>query len=545
MKKFKTTLKILSAALATLMIAGIFAGCRADEKAINADGKFTYWVTMPTNASQTLETYNDLMMYNEISKRTGINVEFVHPSAGTTGTEAFQILMSSGDYPDMIEYYWATYTGGPDQAINDGVIISLNDYLEDYAPNYYDIMEGKQAKENNFKYKADSISKDGNYYGFKGLNVGTYSGYGGLFVRKDMLDKWGLSVPETIDEWTTVFKTAKENGVKAPLTGQKGIFAAFASPSFNSAWNIGKNFYVDKGTVKFGPIEDEYIDYLNQIKAWYDAGYIDIDFVTNDATNVEGFMTNGFSVASFGYVGGTLGKLIPAMLEKDPNYELAACPYPVMKKGDIPLFQEIADDASDPSIAVSVQCGLDNEDRYKAAIKWCDYIYSKDGQILKTFGIEDSTFIIQKDENGDEHYIYTDTITDHEKIGAHSVEASLWHFMRPANAPGFNQHPDYLNGFYPYDTQKEAIKVWNKYKDEADPYALPSSLAYTSKEASEKATIEAAHKNNIEAAISNYIIGKISSDEYSSEIEKAYKSGYNKLIKIQQDAYDRYIAIKG
>ena len=80
---------------------------------------------------------------------------------------------------------------------------------------------------------------------------------------------------------------------------------------------------------------------------------------------------------------------------------------------------------------------------------------------------------------------------DLEKIGAHSVEAALYHFMRPANSPGLNQHPDYLNGFYPYEQQKEAIVIWNQNVQEARKHVLPP-LSYTGEEATKKATIEAA-----------------------------------------------------
>ena len=86
-------------------------------------------------------------MFQEMEKATGTKVEFLHPTSGSTGSEAFQILLASGDYPDMIEYSWASYAGGPQQAIDDGIIISLNDYLEDYAPNYYDWLEGEKGKE--------------------------------------------------------------------------------------------------------------------------------------------------------------------------------------------------------------------------------------------------------------------------------------------------------------------------------------------------------------------------------------------------------------
>ena len=538
----KKILKATALILSFIMLAGVLCGCDS-EKDINTGSKFTYWVSMSGASSQTIESYSELLMYQEMSKATGTEVEFIHPAAGSTGTEAFQILLSSGDYPDMIEYNWRTYAGGPDRAIEDGVIISLNEYLEDYAPNYYDYLEGEKGKDNDYLYKAQSISGDGNYFGFANLNIGTYRGFGGLYIRKDKLDEWGMEVPVTIDDWTNVLKTAKENGFEAPLTGASNLFSITGANMFNTAWNVGKSFYVDNGKVKFGPFQKAYKDYIAKMAEWMKAGYIDQDYITNASDNVMGYMTNETSIAAYGFVGSGIGKLLPAMAEKNPDYSVVACPYPVMKAGEIPWFQEVQPEANAPYIGTSVQCGMENEDRYKEAIKWCDYIYSDEGLVLKSFGVEGITYTVEKGEDGQEHFVYTDAILEHEKIGAHSVEAALWHFFRPSNSPGLNQHPDYLNGFYPYEQQKEAIVVWNEHIDEARKHTLPP-LSYIGEEAEKKATIEAAARDNLDAAISNIILGKASIDTYDVAIKNAKKEGYSELLKLVQEAYNRYLKAK-
>lgn len=152
-------------------------------------------------------------------------------------------------------------------------------------------------------------------------------------------------------------------------------------------------------------------------------------------------MTNDTSIATFGYVGSGMGSIIPAMLDRNPDYKIVACPYPVLKEGGASEFQTIQGEAIDPTLAITVQCGIDNEERYKEAISWCDYLYSDEGLVLKSFGVEGETYTVEKDKNGDKHYVYTDKIYNHEAIGAHSVEAALYYFMIPANAPGLNQHP--------------------------------------------------------------------------------------------------------
>lgn len=539
----KKMFRAMSFILMVLVLISAFTACSDKSSEISTGGSYTYWVSLDNSVAQTQKSFNDLLMFKEMEKATGTKVNFIHPAQGTTGTESFQILMASGDYPDMMEYSWKKYTGGPDQAIADGVIISLNDYLEDYAPNYYNYMEGEAAKENGYLYKASGISDAGNYYGFKNLNIGRYKGFEGLYVRKDLIDKWGLDIPETIDDWEKIFETSKKNGIKYPLTGRLNIMGSDVENSFNNAWKVGTGFYVDNGKVKYGPFEKAFKDYLKTMRDWVEKGYVDIDYVTNDDTIVHGQITNGTSIASYGYVGGDLGKILPAMAERDPEFDLVACPFPVMKKGDKPIFQAIQADASDPCIAISKQCGENNEDRYKEAVKWCDYLYSDEGIVLKSFGVEGETFTIEKDENGEEHYIYTDKITDYKKIGATNIGAALYHYFLPANHPGFNQHPDYFRGYYPYEQQKNAIEEWNKYVDIAQENVFPE-VSYTGEESERKANIESAAKLDLQATVSNIILGKTPLEEFDVAIEKAKKAGYDELIKINQAAYDRFAKLK-
>ena len=536
MRKIKKTLALI---LATIMLVTILGACSDTENTVATGGKYTYWVTLDTDVAHTMASFNEHPMYKEMMNRLGMEVEFLHPSAGNTGTEAFQVLLASNGYPDMIEHFWDQYPGGGDQAIKDGVIISLNDYMEKYAPNYYDIMEGKKGKENSYRYRADAITGEGNYYGFKSINIGKYKAYSGLYVRKDLLDKWGLEIPETLDEWEIVLKTAKENGIKYPLTGSSTILELFTTP-----YKIYSSYYLDGDKVKFGPFQSEYKEYIKKMADWMKKGYIDIDYVTNNSTTIHGAICNGTSIAAAGAVGGDLGKLLPAMAERDPEFNLAACPAPVMKKGEVPYFQSIESSATDRSVAITVQCGEENKDRYIEAIKWCDYLYSDEGLILKCFGIEGETFTIEKDENGEKHYVYTDKITDwkNSDIGVSSISAALYHYVIPANHPGYNQHTDYFRGFYEDDRQLNAAETWNKYVDEAYNHMLPKTISYTGEEAGEKAQIEAAGKDNLKAAVSNIILGKSSIDTYDDAVKNAKKAGYDRLTKINQAAYDRYKA---
>ena len=141
----KKLTKIIAAVCTFVLIAGAFAGCGdSKDSNIQTDGaSFTYWAVMDANSQRTLKNYSEMMFYQEMEKRTGVHIDFIHPIQGSTGQEAFMAMLAGGEMPDLIEYDWTWYSGGPKQALEDEVIIALNDYLKEYAPNYYDNLEGE------------------------------------------------------------------------------------------------------------------------------------------------------------------------------------------------------------------------------------------------------------------------------------------------------------------------------------------------------------------------------------------------------------------
>ncbi len=545
----KKATKLLALLLVAIMVAGIFCGC-GGKKSEREMGKYSYWISAMGGASQTLSSYNEMLMYQELAKKTGIEINFIHPTSGSSGSEAFQILLTSTDMPDMVEYSWRSYPGGADAAIDNKVIISLNKYLKDYAPDYYDYMEGERGAANGNLYKAQAMTQNGNYYGFNNLNIGTYRGFGGMYIRKDLLDKWGCKVPVTIDDWDAAFAAAKANGIKYPLTGNAGLFSVNGSDIFNTAWQVGRQFHMEGDKVVFSLDKPGYKDYVKKAAEWFKKGYIDPDYITNDADAILGKITSGQSIASYGFVGSGLGKLIPAM-QDTPGFQVVACPYPVMTEGEEPWFQEVQPEANDPAIAITVACGKDNEERYKEAIKWCNELYTEEGKVLKSFGVEGVTYTKTEKKpeeigpDGEKYkYTYTNIIIDdndpgREEIGAHSVEAALWHFMRPSNSPGLNQHADYLEGFYPYQDQKDAIKIWNQYIDVAKTHKLPP-YTLTDAETTRRNEITAKVYDTLDATISNIILGKADISAYDAAVAKAKKDGYDELKEIYQAALDRY-----
>jgi len=534
MKKAKKLLALTLAAVFTVSVAG----CSKKEETVKTSEEgatLSFWTTMDGNTSVSLKSNSEMLLYKELEKRTGVKVEFIHPIAGSTGSEAFLTMLTSKEMPDIMEYWWSNYDGGPDKAIEDEVILSLNDYIKDYAPNYYDYMEGEKGKANNYLYKLQATSEKGNYYGFNTLAIGDSRCFAGICVRGDKLKEWGMEIPATIDEWTAVFAKAKDEGFEYPFTSNNDALTfKGGSHTFNTAFGVGKNFYLQGDKVVFAPFEEGFKEYLAQLNEWSRLGYIDPSYVTNDWAKLDGNLANEISVAAFHYVS-DMGNITTSVKDKIPGFELVACPWPVAEKGQISEFQGVSAEAYDQALAIYAK-----SENIEEAIKWCDYIYSDEGNILHTFGVEGDTFEIVEID-GEKHYAYTDKITTPENSGVTSIAQAIYKYCLPANHPGLTQHPDYLASYYPLPLQKEALATWNAGVEGARVHVLPQ-LAYTEEEAKEKTDILEIAENALEVAISDIILGKASVDTFDAAIEEAKANGYDRVIEINQAAYDRYMA---
>ena len=174
MKKRKTALALAAIAAA----AALAAGCGNGKKTAGDNGKttFTYWAMLPGPIATRVDSLGDVEMYREREKETGVHIEFIHPAQGQE-SEQFNLMIASGDLPDMIEYDWAEYSGGAQKAIDDGVIIALNQYMDDKLPDFKKVLEG------NSSYDKGSKTDAGNYYAFPNINTGSYKTFGGPLIR--------------------------------------------------------------------------------------------------------------------------------------------------------------------------------------------------------------------------------------------------------------------------------------------------------------------------------------------------------------------------
>ncbi|WP_240416031.1 extracellular solute-binding protein [Paenibacillus periandrae] len=225
MKRKRTTLTAATVSIA--LLGTMVAGCSS-----NQDAKQGASSNASSNASNNpyveLWTVNDQGNKNyekdgPTSKKmlqdigVGIYNPLVVWDGGNNYSQKLQTRIASGDIPDL----FVPWKGIESDLAKQGALADLTDLLPKYAPHVYNRIPEDVWK--NVK-KSDPTGKGRIYFVPK---VTLSNDYGG-FIRKDWLDKLGLSIPQTQDEYVNVLRAFRDkdpngNGQKdeLPLSGRE------------------------------------------------------------------------------------------------------------------------------------------------------------------------------------------------------------------------------------------------------------------------------------------------------------------------------------
>ena len=508
--KFKS---IFLAAVAGAMTVSLCACDSGEQQAEN--NTLSYWVTLESNAAMSVSNYGETPFAQELQKRTGITIDYQHPPQGKQ-VEKFNILVATDDLPDIIEFTWTVdYPGGPEKAIEDGVIQALD--FEKYAPNLYKYLQENPDVDK--LIKTDS----GKYFGFPFIRGDkTLQTSAGIMIRKDWLDELGLEVPETISEWDTVLKAFKEQkGAQYPIMFN---LSHAAWGAFVGAYGTIDGLYVDDGQIKYGVMEPGFKEYIAKMNEWYNNGYIAADFASMDSKNTDAAIVNGDSGAATGSVGSGMGRWTSSATEE--GFELVAAPYPTLNKGELPEFGQVQLKAAGTYSAVTTSC----ED-VELACKLLDYGYSEEGEMLYNFGIEGESY-----EMIDGYPTYTELITNNPD--GLSMSAALARYVQSYNSGPFVQDKRYMEQYASLPQQKEAIEIWSN--TNVEEHLLPTTYMTVeeSAEMSKKISSIQTYKDEM---LLKFIMGIEPMENWDAFTAELENRGVNDYIQCTQEAYERYL----
>ncbi len=495
----------------------------------------TMFCGLDAKASATITNLNEMISFKEFEKRTGIHIDFKHPTAGQE-TQQLNLTIASGDLPDMMYTGWSSIPGGPEKAVKDGVIQPLNDLIAKYAPNLTKLLNDDP------QLKKDSVTDAGTFYMMPFMRYEKIMRFfDGYQIRKDWLDKLGMKVPLTVDEWYAMLKAFKEKDPNGNGKADEIPFIARGADGitpFATAWGLGyvasgvsgSGFYLEGGKVKYGPAQPQYKNFLTTMNKWYVEGLIDKDFLTTDAKNFDAKVMNSIGGAYYGKLNGDMGKYMGLMPSKEPKFDLCSAVINAPDGKSYNFNSGAASAVSGDGMAISPKSKYQKE-----AMKWLDYCYSEPGRLLNSFGIEGVTYTMV---NGQPKY--TDLIMKNPQ--GLSFDQALSHYCPGSIKPRMYQDPRYWDQAMISQGQREGNKfLMDKSTLEK---TLPTAITPTQDEAKSLSSVINELSTYVNEMTTKFIIGQQSLDGFDKFVENLKSLKLDDATSIQQKAYDRYQARK-
>ena len=469
------------------------------------------------SADQAIST--DLPIIQEITKRTGVNFEFVAaPNTEDQFREKFNVTVASGDIPDIMV---STYRDDMMKVAEQGTFAALDDYIDQYAPNL------KKILDENPDYIRDIRASDGNIYFLP--FIGAVKTFKVWMLRGDWLDKLGLEVPVTLDDWYHVLKAFKEqdpngNGEadEIPYTTrntQAGVLA-FMEAFGISGFEANEQFFIEDGQVKYAYTDPRCKEALEFINKLYSEGLIDSEYATNDTNVWLSRLTNEVSGACQDTTARaySLGTQVRAANADSDAYFVVVAP---------PKGPDGTQMTTSQMQAIRGFTAISADSPYiKEIVQLFDYFYSEEGSLLMNFGIEGETYTM---ENGKPTYT--------ENIANDSQGRSILSML---NIYG---HREWA---YKQDIGYEDAlldETYVNYRNDMEQYIRPTipALSFTEEEREVINSTYTEIQTYKDEMINKFIMGKEPLDNFDSFVQTLKNMGIDDVLAVEQAAYDRYV----
>jgi ABC-type glycerol-3-phosphate transport system substrate-binding protein len=449
-------------------------------------------------------------------KLTGIPVNFISPPIGQEDDQ-FNIMVASGNLPDIIVD--GRYPGGINAGVEDGLYLDLTDLLsQGKAPNYSAYRNSDELRRKN------TLSDSRRVLAFFGLTPYSEWMWFGILIKQEALDKTGLPVPETIDEWYTFLKKCKEAGYNEPLNYGSNYGQIFTD-GINGAFGVYDWVFTDKnGKPAWGPVQPGAKEYLALMRKWQEEGLFNADWITADfnqrmaeavSSNCAVMFDSPDTMWSFWKVQNSL--------------DYVGALNPVLRKGEKSSTTYSNQKRSGTDAAITTQC-KDAD----AAMAWLDFGYTKKGWEILNYGEYGVTHLIDTEgfpyfpENSpiytDKSYPTTDRLwSDRIHVGPNIRDE---HFSNPLIVQ---------KGSYSGDIRK----FWTEGMDVS--VARPM-ISFTPQEQSEEASLGTQLSTLRGEYFSKIIMGRLPLEAYDEFAAKANQMGLDRFLALYQAAYNRYNA---
>ncbi len=435
------------------------------------------------------------------------------------------VLLAGGDLPDA--FFGSICFSESDVLTNTGSFIALDDYIDEYMPNFKAVMESDPTM------KALATSADGHIYGLPSKKPCRPVVANQMFINKTWLDNLGLSVPTTYKEFEdclVAFRDNDANGNGDPSDeipfgqGYADSVMFFCLPFGTTLGADGTYMMsVQDGQPVYLPTTEGYKQGIEWMHECYENGLIDPELFTEDSsmrdaklmseTPIVGVAPGWTADSTFGANAGQYVAL-PALEGPDGNKYISADPEHM--------------NYSRYEFVVTNQCSNPGP-----LLSWIDKFYTDDASIQNFYG----SFGVGTQKDGAGNYTVLEP-NDGNSADTFAWIQSVRDFGPKYVADGFNDRVTYAgeNG----DASKLALdKEMSKYAKEAYP-----NVSYTTDQLKTLSTLFTDLNAYVTANQATWVTEGGVNEQWDSYTQTLEAMGYNEFMQIQTDAYNTYQANK-
>ncbi|MEK8132372.1 extracellular solute-binding protein [Paenibacillus filicis] len=529
------TKKVVASAMAAAMTLTVLSGCASNkengdaakgsgsskESSINKEGYPI--VKSPLSLSimapdMGLQNWKDMAVMQELEKLTGIKIEYRNAPRDSFDTKK-NLVFASGDYPDI--FFAAKLTQAEELNYGtQGILLPLEKLIDEYAPNI------KKVLTDNPDIRKSITAPDGHIYSLPRIEPYQPWYRNPMWYNGKMLKELNVSkLPETTDELYDLLKRARDtdlnkNGKKdeIPLSSSAGIKLRDIR-----TWLLGafgayeEELYVDdKAKVHYTPAEDAYKGYVTYLNKLWAENLLDHESFSQTDDQKKAKIKND-----------------QVLLFSDWHAYMAHGGQPNTE--DV-MFSPVRSSAvSAPAIARNKgfstgTFAISKSNRNpEASIRWVDYMYSPEGQMMLNKGPEGILWKYTDSAKSKIEYLPVPNGEDRETY-------------RSKITPNFGIASPMV---VPDEPVKDEFAKWveneskTKLLDRGARVPFPA-LFLTEAESGEVAALRSDLTTYVAQMEAKFITGQESLDGWDKYVQTLKKMGSDRFQEIYQKAYDRW-----
>ncbi|MDR2534784.1 MAG: extracellular solute-binding protein [Treponema sp.] len=512
---------------AVLLLAALCGGCAKKDVPAQSpaqagggsDGSSRDPITMsyyfPMHPSDVAEHFNDQAPgLVKLKEKTGVSIKWqLIPGNLQLQTEQFNLMMGSGEITDVVcSDIAARLKLYPD------AWLPLDDLIKGNPQRYPNLNKYIYQDSYLMKYLPDSDGKNRYIPMIATRRIGNV-----FIVREDLLNKYGLNSPVTLEDWHTVLTAAKADGKIPYMTRSQraGIMALFEG--FMDC--VREDYFVENGVVKYGVFDPRLKEAVEIARQWYAEGLIDKEYPSTDSTVWWESVLRGDVFATIDNIQRLAAANFEFMNQNSEIFMTGLGPMESPKTGKRHTTGHYPK-VRDKSAAISRSAK--NPERI---LDYFEYCYSEEGFILMNFGIENVSFeyvdgVPRLDPN------YTKAVAD--KVKPHVITVK--------DQPKIQKNE--LD--YDYNLDRPDHNSLRKIRDEyrANDYIQENwiaSLSFTDAERSIITPIRSEIDTYRSEMLDKFIMGIEPMSNWDAFVSQIQRMNLQKTIDIYQAALDRLL----